>query len=76
MLDEVAKEGGEIIVARAHKPLAVLISLKEYEEKILKKNREKILRNLSAQMERWKREHIKYTKNIDITKILREIRER
>ena len=40
-LNEVSKKGEQVMISRANKPLAVLISLAEYEEKVLNKNRER-----------------------------------
>jgi len=74
-LNEVSKKGEQVMISRANKPLAVLISLAEYEEKVLNKNREKRLEEISAEMGRWKKRHLKATANIDIVKVIREVRE-
>ncbi|MBI2266227.1 MAG: type II toxin-antitoxin system Phd/YefM family antitoxin [Armatimonadetes bacterium] len=74
-LDEVSKKGEAVIISRANKPLAVLISIEEYEGKVLKKNREKKLEEFAARMDRWKKRHIREAK-IDVAKVVREIRER
>jgi len=75
VLNDVSKKGEQVIISRANKPLAVMISVEEYEEKVLKKNRERRLREVSAEMDKWKQKHLKETINIDITKVVREIRE-
>ncbi|MBM4351642.1 MAG: type II toxin-antitoxin system Phd/YefM family antitoxin [Deltaproteobacteria bacterium] len=75
VLNEVSKKGEQVIISRANKPLAVLISLDEYEEKVLKKNRERRLEEISAEMNHWKKKHLKETVNIDIVKVVREVRE-
>ena len=75
VLNDVSKKGEQVIISRANKPLAVLISIEEYEEKVLKKNRERRLREVSAEMDKWKKRHLKETINIDIAKAVREIRE-
>ena len=75
VLDDVSKKGEQVIISRANKPLAVIISVEEYEEKVLKKNREGRLREVSAEMDKWKKRHLKETINIDIAKVVREIRE-
>ena len=75
VLDDVSKKGEQVIISRANKPLAVMISIEEYEEKVLKKNRERRLREVSAEMDKWKKRHMKETVNIDIAKVVREIRE-
>lgn len=75
VLDEVSKRGEQVMISRANKPLAVLISVAEYEEKILNKNRERRLKEISAKMDHWKKRHTKETANIDIVKAIREVRE-
>jgi prevent-host-death family protein len=75
VLNDVSKKGEQVIISRANKPLAVMISIEEYEEKVLKKNRERKLREVSAEMDKWKKRHLKETINIDIAKVIREIRE-
>jgi prevent-host-death family protein len=74
-LNEVSKKGEQVMISRANKPLAVLISLAEYEEKVLNKNRERRLEEISAAMNRWKKRHLKATASIDIAKVMREVRE-
>ena len=75
VLNDVSKKGEQVIISRANKRLAVLISVEEYEEKVLKKNRERRLKEVSAEMDNWKKRHLKETINIDIAKVVREIRE-
>lgn len=75
VLNEVSGKGEQVVVSRANKPLAVLISFEEYEEKVVKKNRENKLRAIAAEMERWKQQHLKETVHIDLVKAIREIRE-
>ena len=75
VLDDVSKKGEQVMIARANKPLAVLISFDEYEEKVLKKNRERKLEERSTEMDRWKKRHLKETASIDIVKVIREVRE-
>ncbi len=74
-LNDVSKKGEQVMISRANKPLAVLISLAEYEEKVLNKNREKKLEEISSEMDSWKKKHLKATANIDIVKVIREVRE-
>jgi hypothetical protein len=52
-----------------------MIPVEKYEEKVLKKNREKRLKEISVEMDKWKKRHMKETINIDIAKVIREIRE-
>jgi len=75
ILNEVSKKGEQVTISRANKPLAIMISIEEYEEKILKKNRERKLIGLSTGMDKWKEKHLKETRHIDTVKIIREIRE-
>jgi prevent-host-death family protein len=75
VLDDVSKKGEQVMISRANKALAVLISVDEYEEKVLKKNRERRLKERSTEMDRWKERHLKETVNIDIVKAIREVRE-
>ncbi len=75
VLNDISKKGEQVIISRANKPMAVLISVEEFEDKVLKKNRERRLKEISAQMDRWKRIHLKETGKIDILKALREVRE-
>ena len=75
ILNDVSKKGEQVMISRANKPLAVLISLAEYEEKVLNKNREKKLEEISLKMNRWKKRHLKETADIDIVKVIREVRE-
>lgn len=75
VLDDVSKNGKEIIISRANRPLAVMISIQEYEEKILKKNKAHKLKEISAKMDEWRRRHGKETAHIDVVKAIRQIRE-
>ncbi len=75
VLDDVSKKGEQVMISRANKPLAVLIPLDEYEEKVLNKNRERKLEEISTKMDRWKKRHLKETASIDIVKVIREVRE-
>jgi len=74
VLDDVSMKGEEVIISRANKPLAVIISIEEYEEKVQKKHREKKLVDVAAEMDRWKKKHLKETR-IDTVKVIRKIRE-
>jgi len=75
VLDDVSKKGEQVMISRANKPLAVLISLDEYEDKVLRKNRERKLGEISTEMDKWRKRHLKETGNIDIVKVIREVRE-
>jgi prevent-host-death family protein len=75
VLNDVSKKGEQVIISRANKDLAVLISVEEFEEKVLKKNRERRLKQLSTEMASWKKTHLRETANLDISKAVREVRE-
>ncbi len=75
VLNDVSKKGEQVIISRANKPLAVMISVEEYEEKVLKKNREKRLQELAAKMDEWRRKHRKRAISLDVVRAIREIRE-
>jgi prevent-host-death family protein len=75
-LNDVSRKKEQVVISRANKPLAVMISIDEYEEKILKKNREQKLREISLKMDEWKKSHQKETAHIDVVKAVREMREK
>lgn len=75
VLNDVSRRKEQVVISRANKPLAVIISVDEYEEKVLKKNREQKLRDISAKMEQWREKHKKKTIHIDAVKAIRAIRE-
>jgi prevent-host-death family protein len=75
-LNDVSRKKEQVIISRANKPLAVMISIDEYEEKILKKNREQKLKEISLKMDAWKKSHQKETAHIDVVKTVREMREK
>ncbi len=75
ILDEVSKKKEQVIISRANKPIAVLISVSEYENKVLKKNREKRLQELAAKMEDWRKKHREHIISVDVVKAVRETRE-
>ncbi len=76
VLNSVAESHEAVTITRANKPLAVIISPVEYQDKVLKGDRGRKLKELSAQMDAWKREHRKETARIDAVKAVRETRER
>ncbi len=76
VLDSVAEKHEPVTITRANKPLAVIISAEEYQEKVLKSVRGQKLKELSSRMDAWKREHRKETVRIDAVKAVRETRER
>jgi prevent-host-death family protein len=76
VLDTVANNKEQVMISRANKPLAVIISVDEYQEKILKSTRGQKLKELSARMEEWRKTHRKATERIDVVKAIRELRDR
>jgi prevent-host-death family protein len=76
VLDSVAVKHEPVTITRANKPLAVIISADKYQEKILKGDRGRKLKELSAKMDAWKKEHRKETAGINVVKAVREARER
>jgi prevent-host-death family protein len=76
ILNDVSRKKEQVVISRANKPLAVMISIDEYEEKILKKNREQKLKEISFKMDEWKKSHQKETARIDVVKAFREMREK
>lgn len=75
ILNDVSKTKEQVIISRANKPLAVIISVDEYENKVLKKNREKKLQELAAKMDRLREEHREKAVSVDVVKAVRSTRE-
>ncbi|MEK6693619.1 MAG: type II toxin-antitoxin system Phd/YefM family antitoxin [Nitrospirota bacterium] len=75
VLNDISKKGEQVIVTRANKPLAVMISVEEYEEKVLKKNREKRLIDLATKMDELRKKYRKSAISLDVVKAIRAIRE-
>ncbi|MDA8339782.1 MAG: type II toxin-antitoxin system Phd/YefM family antitoxin [Nitrospiraceae bacterium] len=75
VLNDVSLRKEQVVISRANKPLAVMISIDEYEEKVLKKNREKKLQELAAKMDEWRKKHKKRAVSVDVVKAIRETRE-
>ncbi len=76
VLNAVAEKHEPVTITRANKPLAVIISADEYQDKVLKTERGRKLKELSARMDSWKTEHRKETGHVDAAKAIREARER
>lgn len=76
ILNSVAEGHEPITITRANKPLAVIISADEYQNKVLKGDRGRKLRELSGRMNAWKKEHRKELARVDVVKAVREARER
>jgi len=76
VLNTVAEKHEPVTITRANKPLAVIMSAEEYQDKVVKSDRGRKLKELSARMDAWKRSHGKETAHIDVVKAVREARER
>ncbi|MGE5894091.1 MAG: type II toxin-antitoxin system prevent-host-death family antitoxin [bacterium] len=75
VLDEVAEKREQVVISRGNKPLAVLISVSEFEEKVQRKNREKKLLDIAAKMEQWRKKHRDKAVRFNVAEAVRETRE-
>jgi len=75
ILDMVAEKNESVIISRANKPLAVILSISEYEEKVQNKNRGQRLESLSIAMDAWRERNRKATARVDVVKAVRESRD-
>ena len=75
VLDGVVQEHEPVTITRANKPLVVIVSAEDYEEKVTQSGRAKKLTELSSRMDAWKRAHRKETARIDVAKAVREARQ-
>lgn len=74
ILDMVAETNETVTISRANKPLAVILSIAEYEEKVQKKNRGQRLEVLSGAMDAWRERNRAATKQVDAVQAVRESR--
>ncbi|MEW6138041.1 MAG: type II toxin-antitoxin system Phd/YefM family antitoxin [Thermodesulfobacteriota bacterium] len=75
ILDTVAEKNEQVIISRANRPLAVILSIAEFEEKVLRKNRTEKLRKVAADMDDWRERHRNELEMVDVVRAVREIRE-
>lgn len=75
ILDMVAETNESVTISRANKPLAVILSIAEYEEKVQMKNRGQRLENLSEAMDAWRERNRAATSRVDVVQAVRESRE-
>lgn len=75
ILDTVAEKNEQVIISRANRPLAVILSIAEFEEKVLRKNRQEKLRELAGEMDDWRERHRKETARVDAVRAVREMRD-
>ena len=75
ILDMVAETNESVTISRANKPLAVILSIGEYEEKVQKKNRGQRLESLSSAMDAWRERNSAATSRVDVEQAVRESRD-
>jgi len=75
ILDMVVENNEPVTISRANKPLAVILSIAEYEEKVQKKNRGQRLETLAGSMDAWRERNRKATKGVDVVQAVREDRD-
>jgi prevent-host-death family protein len=75
ILDRVVEKNEVVTISRANKPLAVILSIAEYEEKVQKKNRSQRLETLSHAMDAWRQRNSAATKGTDVVQAVRKIRD-
>ncbi len=75
ILDTVAEHNEQVIISRANRPLAVILSIADFEEKVEKKNRTEKLTALSSSMDKWRERHRTETAAVDAAKAIREVRD-
>lgn len=75
ILDMVAQQNESVTISRANKPLAVILSIAEYEEKVQRKNRSQRLETLAGSMDSWRDRHKKSTHKVDVVQAVRESRD-
>lgn len=75
ILDMVAENNEAVTISRANKPLAVILSVAEYEEKVQKKNRGQRLESLSEAMDAWRERNRKATSGVDVVRAVRADRD-
>lgn len=74
ILDTVAEKNEQIIISRANRPLAVILSVADFEEKVQKKNRLQRLASISDNMDAWRERNRLATAKVDAVQAVREIR--
>lgn len=75
ILDIVAGKNETVTISRANKPLVVILSVAEYEEKVQKKNRTQRLETLAGAMDSWRERHRKTTGKVDAVQAVRKVRD-
>lgn len=75
IIDEVHDNKRPIAISRANQPLVVLIPYEDYEAYESQRARRERLREVARRMDEWRKAHVKKTKNVNTTKLIRELRE-
>ena len=75
ILDNVAEKNEAVMISRANKPLAVILSIAEYEEKVQRKNRGERLEALAGAMDAWRERNRSLTMGVDVVQAVRESRD-
>ena len=75
VLSAVASKREPVMISRANKPLAVLISIEEYEEKVGKSDRGHKLREVAMRMGAWRQTHRGETVGTDTVQAVRDLRD-
>lgn len=75
VIDEVHESKKPIVISRSNQPLVVLIPYEDYEAYESQKERRERLQKAAKRMDEWRKTHAEKTKNVDTTKLIRELRE-
>jgi len=75
ILDTVAETNEQVIISRANRPLAVILSIADFEEKVQKKDRTQRLESLSGAMDAWRERNRRITSKVDAAQAVRESRD-
>ena len=75
ILDTVTEKNEQVIISRANRPLAVILTIAEFEEKVLRKNRKEKLRKVAADMDNWRERHRNELEMVDVVRAVRETRD-
>lgn len=75
ILNSVSNNREQVVISRANKPLAVIISVDEYEKKVVKKDRGQRLKEISCGIDMWRKRHEKEASKVDVVKAVRIMRD-
>lgn len=74
ILDTVAEKNEQVIISRSNRPLVVILSIADFEEKVQKKNRTARLEAYSHEMDEWRLRNSLATAKVDSVQAVRDIR--